>query len=103
MTKFHRLYETAILKTLGGNKRLIVSITLVEYGVLGLLAGVIGSAAAIGLTWAISKYGMNITWRLVPSVNLIGVAATLLLVTAVGVLASLDVMMKKPLGILRAE
>jgi len=32
MTKFHRLYETAILKTLGGNKRLIVSITLVEYG-----------------------------------------------------------------------
>jgi len=64
---------------------------------------VIGSAAAIGLTWPISKYGMNITWRLVPSVNLIGVAATLLLVRAVGVLASWDVMMKKPLGILRAE
>jgi hypothetical protein len=33
----------------------------------------------------------------------VGVVATLLLVTAVGVLSSWDVMIKKPLGILRAE
>jgi predicted lysophospholipase L1 biosynthesis ABC-type transport system permease subunit len=70
---------------------------------LKLLAGAIGSSAAIGLTWAISKYGMRIPWQLAPSVNLIGVAVTLLLVMTVGVLSSWDVMMKKPLGILRAE
>ncbi|HKQ79782.1 MAG TPA: FtsX-like permease family protein [Blastocatellia bacterium] len=103
MTKYQRLYEAAILKTLGAEKKLIVYITLIEYGVLGLLAGAIGSSAAIGLTWAICKYGMKIPWQLAPSVNLIGVAVTLLLVTAVGVLSSWDVMMKKPLSILRAE
>jgi putative ABC transport system permease protein len=103
MTKFHRLYEAAIFKTLGAKKKLIVYITLVEYGVLGLLAGLIGSMAAIALTWAISKYGLEITWQFVPSINFIGVAVTLLLVTAVGVLSSWDVMIKKPLGILRAE
>ncbi|HEV2667337.1 MAG TPA: FtsX-like permease family protein [Blastocatellia bacterium] len=103
MTKFHRLYEAAILKTLGAEKKLIVYITLIEYGVLGLLAGVIGSSAANGLTWAVSKYGMKIPWQLAPSVNLIGVAVTSLLVMAVGVLSSWDVMTKKPLGILRAE
>jgi len=103
MTKYQRLYEAAILKTLGAEKKLIVYITLIEYGVLGLLAGAIGSSAAIGLTWAISKYGVKIPWQLAPSVNLIGVVVTLLLVMTVGALSSWDVMTKKPLGILRAE
>lgn len=70
---------------------------------LGLLAGVIGSGAAIGLTWAFCKYEMRIPWQLEPRVNLTGVVVTLLLVAAVGVLSSWDVMMKKPLAILRAE
>jgi putative ABC transport system permease protein len=103
MTKYQRLYEAAILKTLGARKKLIVFITLIEYGVLGLLAGLIGSAAATGLTWALSTYGFKIPWRFAPSVNLLGVAATLVLVTLVGVLASWDVIRKKPLAILRAE
>jgi len=103
MTKYQRLYEAAILKTLGATKKLIVYITLIEYGVLGLLAGSIGSAAAIGLTWAFCKYEMKIDWQLNPTVNGVGIALTLLLVAAVGVLSSWDVMTKKPLGILRAE
>ncbi len=103
MTKFHRLYESAILKTLGAKKKLIVYTVLVEYGVLGLLAGLLGSAAAIALTWAISKYALKITWHFIPSVNVIGVGASLILVTAIGVISCWDVMIKKPLGILRNE
>lgn len=103
MTKFHRLYESAILKTLGAKRKLIIATLLVEYGVLGLLAGALGSAAAIALTWAVSKYGLEITWRFVPSVNLLGVAVALILVMVVGVVSSWDVLVKKPLGILRSE
>lgn len=103
MTKYHRLYESAILKTLGAKRKLIIRTLLVEYGVLGLLAGLIGSVAAIGLTWAISEYALKINWRFIPSVNLLGVAVTLVLVVLVGVLSSWDVMIKKPLGILRNE
>jgi putative ABC transport system permease protein len=103
MTKFHRLYESAILKTLGAKRKLIVATLLVEYGVLGLLAGLLGSAAAIALTWAVSRYGLEITWRFVPSVNLLGVVVALVLVMVVGVASSWDVLVKKPLGILRSE
>ncbi|HKC86628.1 MAG TPA: FtsX-like permease family protein [Blastocatellia bacterium] len=103
MTKIHRLYEAAILKTLGAEKKLIAYITLIEYGVLGLLAGVTGSSAAIALTWLISKYGVKNPWQLIPSINLIGVAAALLLVMTVGVFSNWEVMTKKPLGILREE
>jgi putative ABC transport system permease protein len=103
MTKFHRLYESAILKTLGAKRKLIVSTLLVEYGVLGLLAGALGSSAAIALTWAVSEYVLKIDWRFMPSVNLLGVVVAAALVMAVGALSSWDVMVKKPLGILRAE
>jgi putative ABC transport system permease protein len=103
MTKIHRLYEAAILKTLGAEKKLIVYITLIEYGVLGLLAGVTGSTAAIALTWLYSKYGVKAPWQLIPSINLIGAAAALLLVMTVGVFSNWEVMTKKPLGILREE
>lgn len=103
MTKFHRLYESAILKTLGARKKLIVYTLLIEYGVLGLLAGVLGSTAAIALTWAISDQVFKIKWQLTPFVNLLGIAVALALVTIVGVLSSWDVMIKKPLGILRSE
>jgi putative ABC transport system permease protein len=103
MTKFHRLYESAILKTLGARKKLIIYTLLVEYGLLGMLAGLLGSSAAIALSWAISEYALKITWHFIPSVNLIGVGAALILVTVVGVVSSWDVMIKKPLGILRAE
>ena len=103
MTKYHRLYESAILKTLGAKRKLIIMITLIEYGVIGLLAGLIGSAAAILLSWSVSKYGLEIGWSFTPSINFVGVALTLLLVTVIGVVSSWDVMIKKPLGILRAE
>lgn len=103
MTKFHRLYESAILKTLGAKKKLIIQTLLVEYGILGLLAGLLGSTAAIALTWAICKYSLKIKWHLMPSVNVLGTVAAVLLVMLVGVISSWDVMVKKPLGILRAE
>ncbi|HEY7183279.1 MAG TPA: FtsX-like permease family protein, partial [Blastocatellia bacterium] len=103
MTKFHRLYESAILKTLGAKRKLIIATLLVEYGVLGLLAGALGSSAAIALTWAVSEHVLKIEWRFLPSVNLLGVVVAAVLVMAVGVLSSWDVMVKKPLGILRAE
>ncbi len=54
-----------------------VATLLVEYGVLGLLAGALGSCAAIALTWAVSKYGLEIAWRIVVSVNLPGIALAL--------------------------
>ncbi len=103
MTKYHRLYESAILKTLGAKRKLIVLITLIEYGVIGLLAGLIGSLAAIILSWSVSKYALEITWSFAPLINLFGVLLTLILVAIIGVASSWDVMIKKPLGILRAE
>ena len=103
MTKFQRVYEAAILRTLGANTRMLAAMLAVEYGVLGLLAGVVGGAGALALTWGVSRHVLDIPWRPNPLLASIGAAITTVLVGSVGVIASYDVLRKKPLGALRAE
>jgi len=103
MTKFQRVYEAAVFKTLGATTRTIATMLLFEYGVLGLLAGTIGSLGAVALTWGVSRWGLEIPWRVFVGEHLAGVVVTGLLVAAVGVISSLDVLKNKPLATLRAE
>ncbi len=76
MTKFRRVYEAAILKTLGATRRVIATMLLLEYGVLGALAGVLGAAGAAGLTWALSRFAFEIPWRPLPALLAFGVVAS---------------------------
>ena len=103
MTKFQRVYEAAVLKTLGAERRVLLTIMLAEYGLLGLVAGLVGAAAANGLSYAVSRYVFDIDWSFAPLLNVAGVCVTILLVAAVGALSSLDVLTRKPLSILRAQ
>ena len=103
MTKFQRVYEAAVLKTLGAKRRVLLTMMLAEYGLLGLVAGLVGAAAANGLSYAVARYVFEVAWAFAPALNAAGVAATVLLVCAVGALSSLDVLTRKPLGILRAQ
>jgi putative ABC transport system permease protein len=103
MTKFQRVYEAAVFKTLGANTRTIARMLLFEYGVLGSLAGLIGSVGAIGLTWGVSTYALEIPWRVFLTEHVAGVGLTAILVAVIGVVSSLDVLRHKPLATLRAE
>jgi putative ABC transport system permease protein len=103
MTKFQRVYEAAILKTLGASSRLVATMLLLEYGVLGAIAGTVGALGAIVLSWAVARYALDLTWHATPAITLIGIMATAACVAAIGVLASLDVLRHKPLATLRAE
>jgi putative ABC transport system permease protein len=103
MTKFQRVYEAAILRTLGASTRMLAAMLALEYGGLGLLAGVVGGAAALALTWALSVHVLDIPWRPAPGLAAVGALVTTALVGVVGVTSSVDVLRKKPLGTLRAE
>jgi putative ABC transport system permease protein len=103
MTKFRRVYEAAILKTLGASSRLIATMLLLEYGVLGAIAGTVGAAGAIVLSWAVARYGLDLPWEPAPLLTIVGIVVTAIAVAAIGVLASLDVLRHKPLSTLRAE
>jgi putative ABC transport system permease protein len=103
MTKFQRVYEAAILRTLGASSRTLTAMLAGEYTTLGLLAGTIGAAGALVLSWAVCRYVFEIDW--VPPTGLLfaGAFITTVLVALIGVTASRDVLRKKPLATLRAE
>ena len=103
MTKYQRRYETAIFKTLGATTRTIVLMLVLEYGLLGTLAGLVGSVGALALTWGLTEFLLDIRWTPVPLVNLVGLGVTALVVAVVGVTASLDVLRQKPMTTLRTE
>ena len=101
LTKSQRVYENAILKTLGVRRPTLAAILLTEYGLLGLLAGLIGTGFATALSYAVSRYLLEIDWTFDPVLAVSGIAITALLVMLVGSAASFDVLFKKPLATLR--
>jgi putative ABC transport system permease protein len=103
MTKFQRVYEAAIFKTLGASSRAIAAMLMIEYGLLGTLAGLVGSFGALALGWGVSRYALDIPWRPALHENVVATAATSLLIMVIGIVASADVLRRKPLAALRAE
>ena len=103
LTKSQRIYENAILKTLGANRRTLATILFAEYGLLGLLSGIIATGFAVSLSYVVTKYLMNIDWEFDPPLTAAGILVTALLVTIVGVAASFDVLFRKPLATLRSQ
>lgn len=103
LTKSQRIYENAILKTLGARRSTLASILLAEYGLLGLLAGIIGSGFATALSYAVSIYVFDIEWGFDPVLTVLGIAITTVLVMTVGAAASFDVLFRKPLNTLRSQ
>jgi putative ABC transport system permease protein len=103
MTKFRRVYEAAIFKTLGATRGLIAAVLVLEYGLLGILAGSIGAGGAIVLTWAVSRYALDMPFTPLIGVSAAGVVITTLLVATIGVVSSWEVLQRKPLATLRAE
>ena len=103
LTKSQRVYESAILKTLGADRKTLSGMLLAEYLLLGLLAGSIGAVFATALSYVISRFLMNIEWTFQPSLTIIGIVVTAAIVTLVGVAGSFDVLFRKPLATLRSQ
>lgn len=103
MTKFQRIYESAILKTLGGRTKLVATILLLEYGVVGVIAGAVGAIGAMGFSWAVAYFVFEMPWVSNPILSIGGIVLTAIIVAVTGVVASADVLRHKPLATLRAE
>ena len=103
MTKFQRIYESAIFKTLGVDVRSLRLMLAVEYGLLGFVAGIVGSTGSLLLTWVLTRQVFSLPWDPFVTLNIVGVLATTALVVLVGLLSSVDVLRRRPLAALRAE
>ncbi len=102
-TRFRRLREVVILKTLGATKRHIVRIFSVEFLMLGLVAGLMGGILATLFSGIVLKRLLNADFLFDPKAALIAIVLTALLANASGWLASFRILRQKPLEVLREE
>jgi putative ABC transport system permease protein len=101
-TRYRRIREVVVLKTLGATRRRIATVFSIEFAVLGLVAGVVGIGfaniiARVLLTRLTVAYHFQWVWTVEA---LLGTAA---LTVATGWLASHRILGRKPLEVLREE
>lgn len=101
-TRYGRMREAVVLKTLGATRLHIVRTFSVEFSVLGLLAGLVGAVFANLLTRAVEQK-LQIPWHAAWAISVWTLLATALLATATGWLASHRILGLRPLQVLRDE
>src|SRR5690606_9071475 len=70
INRYRRLHELAILKALGGHRRLLLFSLGTEFGVIGVFAGLIGLGLGCLLSWGILHFFFDLTWTFFPALVL---------------------------------
>jgi len=101
-TRYRRIREVVVLKTIGATRGRIATVFSVEFVVLGLLAGGVGVIFANLLTKALLhrlEVPFHVEWR----AALAALVSSAVLATATGWVASARILGQKPLQVLREE
>lgn len=102
-SRFQRLRESILLRTLGASSWQLMRIQVIEFALLGFLASVTGILLAVAAQWLLTKFVFKIEFSL-PVVHLVAaIAMNSLLTIIVGLTASRSVLKRPPLEVLRAE
>jgi len=102
-SKYARLKENVLLRTLGAVQKQLLQMTIIEYSYLGLFSGLTGSLLALIASWALSIFFFEILFF----PDFISLAVIWILVTFltvfVGWINTKSILNKSPLEVLRKE
>ena len=102
-SRWQRVREGTLLRTLGATRPQVLAILCVEYAALGLGASIVAAVLAGGAGWALAKWFFD-TRFVLPVVSMLALAGGMvLLTTIVGLWNSLEVLNRPPLEVLRTE
>jgi putative ABC transport system permease protein len=102
-TRFRRVREVVILKTLGATRRSAGRIFSVEFLTLGLVAGLMGSLLASVFSRLLLHRLLDAKFAFDWTATAVAVVLTAVLAQASGWLASFRILRQKPLEVLREE
>jgi putative ABC transport system permease protein len=103
ISKYQRIKESVLLRSLGASGKQIFAITAYEYLFLGILSALTGILIAMAATWLLAKYSFEVSY----GINyLLAIAIFLgisLLTVLIGLLNSRSALNNSPLEILRSN
>jgi putative ABC transport system permease protein len=95
--------EVALLKTLGMTRQGVIATFAVEYALVGLVAGLIGTGSAVALAREVIVRGFKLDWQVEPLPLAVSLAASVLLAVVAGLAASARALAQRPIEALRQE
>jgi putative ABC transport system permease protein len=102
-SRFQRIREGALLRTLGATQSQVFRVVLAEYLSLGLLASVVALVLAAIAAWALARFMFEGRFSL-PLLPMTALTVSIIALTViVGLLNSRDVVRRTPLEVLRDE
>ncbi len=100
-SRFQRMREIVLLKTIGATRRQVLAILITEYAALGILAGLTGLLLSGIASWALTTFFFELDFSL-PVLALLGTWTVIALsAVAIGLANSIDVLRRPPLAVLR--
>ena len=102
-SKFIRIKENVLLRTIGARTRQITKITLIEYAWLGLFSALTGMILSLGGGWLLTKFFFEITFAFDWVELLIIGFGVVFLTVSIGWFNSREVINTPPLQVLRKE
>ncbi len=102
-TRYRRIREVVVLKTLGATRPRIATTFSIEFAVLGLIAATVGLIFANVSARLFLHFVLKIDYHFQAGLTLFALAITALLTVAAGWLASHRILGQKPLEVLREE
>ncbi|MFK7847508.1 MAG: ABC transporter permease [Rhodothermales bacterium] len=103
VSRFQRISESVLLKTLGASRSQVAKIQFIEYLFLGLFAALTGVLLALASAWLLSYFVFQTAF--VPALGSLVLAIALVtgLTVLVGMINSRGIYARPPLEVLRAE
>ena len=98
-----RIREAVLLKTVGATRGQILRAFLVEFGVLGVFAGILAALAGTAAAWGVVVGIMRQEWVFLPGTLALTVAGCMLLVLAFGYAGTAMALRVRPAPLLRNE
>jgi len=103
ISKYQRIQESVLLRTIGASRKQIFYITALEYFFLGALAAATGMFMSLGVSWLVAKFIFQ-TEFILKWLPLLGVFVSVCFLTVfIGLINSRAVVTRPPLEILREE
>ena len=100
-TREERAREYAIMRAVGARASLLRQVQRAELMGVGLLAGFLASAVAVGVGWALARFVFDFTWTAAPWVPLAGAVAGAVLALAAGWWGLREVLLRPVVDTLR--
>ncbi len=102
-SKYARLRENVLLRTIGAVKKQLVGLTLIEYGYIGLFASLSGTLLSVVASWAMARFFFEIKFFPdYPYILVIWLMVTFLTML-IGWLNTRSILNRSPLEVLRKE